>query len=71
MSREERFESMRDVFEIGAESLEVDKWDNVLIVDDVLTTGATFQAIEDVLVELGFKKKQIYKFALASGRLKD
>lgn len=71
MSREERFESMRDVFEVGDESLDVDRWDNVLIMDDVLTTGATFQALEDVLVEFGFKKKQIYKFALASGRLKD
>lgn len=44
---------------------------NVLLVDDVMTTGSTLAEIEKLLVVNGFPKDKIQKFTLASGRLND
>lgn len=68
LGKEDRVSSIRGNFEIkpGFENY-LNKI--VLIVDDVLTTGATMNEIENVLIKNGFKKNRIRKFALASGRL--
>jgi competence protein ComFC len=67
---DERYKNVRGVFELiqGCEELKDKK---VIVVDDVVTTGATMDEIERILVQAGFKTENISKFALASGRLKD
>ena len=51
MHREERFESLRDVFAVGDVRLVADR--RVLLVDDVFTTGATAQACAGALMQAG------------------
>lgn len=69
LSKADRYLEIKDNFSIkkGYEKF-LDK--NLLIVDDVITSGATMNEIEKCLLEVGFEKGNIKKFALASGRLK-
>lgn len=69
-NKKERMASLAGVFEIKEFSCELMN-NNVIIVDDVLTTGTTLNEVERTLVEAGFETSRIRKFALASGRLKD
>lgn len=68
LNKSERVLSIKDNFVLKDNFRDI-LGENILIVDDVLTTGATMREIENLLVENGFKKSKIKNFTLASGRL--
>ncbi|WP_375558593.1 ComF family protein [Bernardetia sp. OM2101] len=62
-SREERYKNMKLGFEIS--DLEAVKGKNILLVDDVITTGATLEACATLLLENGAKTVSIATIAVA------
>lgn len=63
-SRTERWQNVEDVFELGnIEGLENKR---VLLVDDVVTTGATLEACGQVLLQISGLKLSVGVFAFAS-----
>ena len=58
-----RFENMQDVFEIKNPAALKDK--HILLVDDVVTTGATLEACGNVLLNSGIKKLSIAAIAFS------
>ncbi len=62
-SRKERYDNMKDGFEVT--DLEAIKDKNVLLVDDVITTGATLEACANLLIEGGAKSVSIATIAAA------
>lgn len=62
LSRQSRIEQMEDVYEINVEYELNDK--SVLIVDDISTTGTTFEVIAGV-IKAKYPKARIYGFSLA------
>jgi competence protein ComFC len=72
LDQDQRSQILKDVFKVDQNILDllhkkfidVDKL-NVLIIDDITTTGATFYNIRNLLVESGFKQENIFAFALA------
>lgn len=62
LNRAERLKSLRDAFKVSEKDAVKDK--EVLIVDDVTTTGATAQAIAEVLKKA--KAKKVYLLTVAS-----
>jgi ComF family protein len=63
LRREERFNNVRGVFEVLCS--EKIKWASVLLIDDLLTTGATADECSKALLEAG--ASQIRVFTLARG----
>ncbi|MNQ80744.1 DNA utilization protein GntX [compost metagenome] len=62
-ARYTRYENMQDVFNVkNADDLK-DK--HILLVDDVITTGATLEACGNVLLKHGIKKLSIAAIAFA------
>lgn len=62
-SREERYENMKNGFEITNSEAIKDK--NILLVDDVITTGATLEVCANLLLEQGAKTVSIATIAAA------
>lgn len=60
-SREERYNNMKDGFEISDKEAIKDK--NILLLDDVITTGATLEACANLLLENGAKTVSIATIA--------
>lgn len=60
-SREERYNNMKDGFEIPVVEVIQDK--NILLIDDVITTGATLEACANLLLEKGAKTVSIATIA--------
>jgi ComF family protein len=63
-TRQERWENMQNVFHIENPSLIENK--NILLVDDVVTTGATLEACGEVLLQANNVKLYIASVALAT-----
>jgi predicted amidophosphoribosyltransferase len=51
----ERFRNVQNAFSLNRKAKNVDRNDRIILVDDVMTTGATLQACAKVLYENGFK----------------
>lgn len=64
----ERFENVKDVFEILPEVKAKIKGKTILIIDDVITTGATINEVSKVLKKAGAKECYALTFAHASLR---
>ncbi len=62
LTRLERMKNLKGAFKIDSHDV---KCRNVLIVDDIYTTGSTMDALSDVLIRAGVK--QVYFVALAAG----
>ncbi|WP_316737837.1 ComF family protein [Pedobacter aquatilis] len=62
-SRYSRYENMKDVF--GIINPEVIKGKHILLIDDVITTGATLEACANILLESGAEKVSIAALAFA------
>jgi len=62
-SREDRYENMKNGFEIP--NIEAIKGKNILLVDDVITTGATLEVCANLLLEKGAKTVSIATIAAA------
>lgn len=62
-ARYHRFENMQDVFGVSKLDELLDK--HILLVDDVITTGATLEACGNVLLAHGIKKLSIAALAFA------
>jgi len=62
-SRYTRFENMQEVFRVNKKEELANK--HVLLVDDVITTGATLEACGNTLIEIGVKKLSIAAIAFA------
>ena len=63
LSHEERTKNLKDAFEIDKDKKNLIKDKNVLVIDDVYTTGATMQEITKLLQKNG--AKNIYGLTLA------
>lgn len=61
LSRRQRFKNIQGVFEVKDEISVLNK--NILLVDDVLTTGATVNACSIALLEAGAKSINVLTFA--------
>ncbi|MBD0403368.1 ComF family protein [Flammeovirga sp. EKP202] len=61
-TREQRLKSMEEVFAIPDKKMILDK--NILIVDDVLTTGATVESLGNTLMKNGAKSISILSIAV-------
>lgn len=61
MSREERIENLKDVFEVKTNSLS----EKIVIIDDVMTSGTTLEECAKVLKAGGVN--EVYGFVLARG----
>jgi ComF family protein len=64
LSREERIENLKDAFKVIRDDNIKDK--NILLIDDVFTTGATVNECSRVLVEKG--AGEVYVLTFATGR---
>ncbi|WP_231458866.1 MULTISPECIES: ComF family protein [unclassified Pedobacter] len=62
-SRYNRYENMKDVFGIAYQ--ELIKGKHILLIDDVITTGATLEACANTLLENGAEKVSIAALAFA------
>ena len=62
-NRYTRFENMQDVFELKNQADLKDK--HILLIDDVITTGATLEACGNVLLAGGIKKLSIAAIAFS------
>ncbi|MDN3587256.1 ComF family protein [Pedobacter aquatilis] len=62
-SRYSRYENMKDVF--GITNPDVIKGKHILLIDDVITTGATLEACANALLENGAEKVSIAALAFA------
>ena len=62
-ARYTRYENMQDVFSVKNETDLLNK--HILLVDDVITTGATLEACGNVLINNGIKKLSIAAVAFA------
>ncbi|WP_421945908.1 ComF family protein [Pedobacter sp.] len=62
-NRYNRYENMKDVF--GIAKPEKIKGKHILLIDDVVTTGATLEACANVLLECGAEKVSIAALAFA------
>jgi len=63
-SRAERVENVRDVFQVKRQAIVNNK--RILLVDDVLTTGATLEACAGALLQAGAASVSIASIALAT-----
>ncbi len=66
LDQEERLENMQDVFKVNKrfiKKLKISKDSNILLVDDVLTTGATLKFATETLNEAGFQNISVLVFA--------
>ena len=61
--REERFEALRDAIEITNGKVQTVTDRDILLVDDVLTTGATLSACTEVLNEAGAARVSVMTLA--------
>lgn len=64
LDREERLQNLHSAFEIRAKEGELDGA-KILLVDDVMTTGATLDAAAEVLFEAGVRRVDAFVLALA------
>lgn len=62
-SRYKRYENMKDVFEVNSPENIIGK--HILLVDDVITTGATLEACAITLLDIGAAKVSIAALAFA------
>jgi predicted amidophosphoribosyltransferase len=62
-SRYNRYENMRDVFKVNSPEDIIGK--HILLVDDVITTGATLEACANALLAIGAIKVSIAALAFA------
>ena len=62
-SRYNRYENMQDVFKINSPEMLTGK--HILLVDDVITTGATLEACANELLNIGAAKVSIAAIAFA------
>lgn len=75
-NKEERIEMIKDAFKINKKyllnknienNLNSNNFQNIkiILIDDIITTGATFYEARKTLIENGFKKEFIFAFAVA------
>ena len=68
LNREERQTNLQSAFSVNSRQIEDIREKNILLVDDVFTTGATMETAADSLLEQGAAK--IYGFTLATAKLR-
>lgn len=67
LSRRARFENVRGVFKVPVKNASKLQGKSVLLVDDVLTTGATVRAASRALISAGAKNVDVLTLALVFG----
>ena len=67
LNRRARFENVRGVFKVPVKNASQLQGRSVLLVDDVLTTGATVRAASRALIKAGVKNVDVLTLALVSG----
>lgn len=65
LDRKQRLQNLKDVFAVRAEALDAVKGANILLIDDVMTTGATAMRCSEALRRAG--AKHVYFAAYATG----
>jgi ComF family protein len=68
LSRRERYQNLSNVFEVGADLKKHPNPRNLVLVDDIFTTGATLKSATDTLQQAGFKVTGLLTVAIAERR---
>jgi ComF family protein len=68
LSRRERYQNLSNVFEIGPDLRQSSKQKNLVLVDDIFTTGATLKSATETLQQAGFKVTALLTVAIAERR---
>jgi ComF family protein len=68
LSRRERYQNLSNVFEVGADLKKYPNPRNLVLVDDIFTTGATLKSATETLQQAGFKVTALLAVAIAERR---
>jgi ComF family protein len=68
LSRRERYQNLNNVFEVGADLKKHPNPKNLVLVDDIFTTGATLKSATETLQQAGFKVTALLAVAISERR---
>jgi ComF family protein len=68
LSRRERYQNLSNVFEVGADLKKHPTPRNLVLVDDIFTTGATLKSATETLQQAGFKVTALLAVAISERR---
>jgi ComF family protein len=68
LSRRERYQNLSDVFEVGADLKKYPTPRNLVLVDDIFTTGATLKSATETLQQAGFRVTALLAVAISERR---
>jgi ComF family protein len=68
LSRRERYQNLSNVFEVGADLKRYPNPRNLVLVDDIFTTGATLKSATETLEQAGFKVTALLAVAISERR---
>jgi ComF family protein len=68
LSRRERYQNLSNVFEVGADLKKHPNPKNLVLVDDIFTTGATLKSAAETLQQAGFKVTALLAVAISERR---
>lgn len=69
LSKEERFQNLKDAFQLKKDKVQIIKGKSIILVDDVFTTGATAKECSRVLLEAGAKEIGVLVVAVSLSSL--
>jgi ComF family protein len=68
LSRQARYQNLRNVFQVGVALKKHSKQKNIVLVDDIFTTGATLKSAADILQQEGFRVAALLTVAISERR---
>ncbi len=65
LSRKERYQNLTNVFQLGADLQKLPKSKDIVLVDDIFTTGATLKSAVETLQQSGFRVVALVAVAIS------